>query len=214
MKTMKMTGGLAAAVAMLGLSGAAIADHGESCVNDYKLVRAIKATALGLACESSYETLGYPVTDIVAWPSGNPLWQRQAGKLRKKGGDPAAAGCEVHEKLVAKLWVPRPDDTDSRPPRNKKGSNNASGAANAIDPLLHEDLKFETAVNALESFKSSIDSSVPNPGFVTNVPLPASAPDSMFPEKKNPSQDDWERFLKYWADTTISSVKECGHIDP
>lgn len=215
MKTKKYISGVAAAVAMLGLSGVANAEHGASCVQDKNLVRMIKATAFGLACESSYETLGYPVTDIKPWPSMNPLWQRQTGKLKKGGAsadDLAKAGCEVHEKLVAKLWVPRLDDS-SPPPRNKKGSNNASGAANAIDPLLHSDLKFETAVNALESFKISIDSSVPNENFVRNVPLPAGAPDSMFPDKATPSQDDWERFLKYWADMMIYQVKECGHID-
>lgn len=213
MKAKKIIGGVSAAIAMLSLSGAAIADHGASCVEDKKLVRMIKATAFGLACESSYETLGYPVTDILPWPSANPLWQKRAGKLKNAGEtERDLAGCEVHENLVAKLYVPRPDD-GSPPPRNKKGSNNATGAANALDPSLHDDLKFESAVASLESFKEMVDASKPNPDSSNFPPLPADAPDSMFPNKADPSQADWEAFLKYWADIMIYQVKECGHID-
>ena len=199
MKTKKMISGVAAAVAMLSLSGAANADHEATCAA--ALADMIKQSAAALACgdAATAETLGYSGT----WPTANPLWQRQAGKLKNADEiDRDLAGCEVHASLATKLYAERPDD-GSPPPRNKKNSNDTRGAANALDPA---NLKFETAVLALESFKVSVDASVPNPDSSNFPALPDGSNGS-------PNQADWETFLKDWADSTILQVKVCGHMD-
>ena len=200
MKTKKTISGVAAAVAMLGLSSAAVADHEATCAAG--LADMIKQTAAALACDdaATFKTLGY----LGEWSVHDPLWQRQAGKLKKADEiDRDIAGCEVHAKLATKLYAERPDD-GSPPPRNKKNSNDTRGAANALDPA---NLKFETAVAALQSFKETIDASVPNPDSSGFPALPDGSNDT-------PSQADWEAFLKTWADIKIGQIQVCGHLDP
>lgn len=199
MKLKRTGGSLAAAVAMLSLSGAAIADHEAVCAAG--LSDMIKQSAAELACNdgATFDTLGYSGL----WPTANPLWQFRGGKLKNASeADRDAAGCEVHAKLATKLYAIRPDD-GSPPPRNKKNSNDTRGAANALDPA---NLKFETAVAALESFRDSIDASVANPDSSSFPALPDGS-------NPTPSQTEWAQFLKDWADSTIYSVKVCGHLD-
>lgn len=198
MKLKRISGGVAAAVAMLSLSAAANADHEASCAA--VLSDMIKQSAVALACNdgATFDTLGYSGT----WPTANPLWQFRGGKLKNASEEERdAAGCVVHSKLATKLYAIRPDD-GSPPPRNKKNSNDTRGAANALDPA---NLKFETAVAALESFRDSIDASVPN---ADSANFPA------FPDGSNlsPTQAEWAQFLKDWADDTIYQVQVCGHM--
>lgn len=198
MKLKGICGGMAAAVAMLSLSGAAIADHGAVCAAS--LSEMIKQSAVELACNdgATFDTLGYAGT----WPTANPLWQHMAGKLKKADESVRdAAGCEVHAKLATKLYAIRPDD-GSPPPRNKKGSNLAKGAANSLDPL---NLQFEKAVLALEAFKEAVDASKPNPDSINFPALPDGS-------NATPTQAEWEAFLKRWADSTIYQVQVCGHL--
>lgn len=202
MKTMKI-GGTAAALTLLLAGGVAQADHVASCAP--ALMEEALDQAHRLACESSYSDIGYsPRMGVTPWPSANPLWQKKAGKYK---GDTAEdenmrdqLGCDVHESLVTKLYLPRPND-GSPPPRNKKGSNDAQGVANALDS---ENLKFDSAVAALEDFKASVDLSRPN-GDSSNFPA--------LPGNDTPSQADWEAYLTSWADDMIYRVKLCGHID-
>lgn len=202
MNIKKIGGTLAVATAMLSLSGAANADHEASCAP--ALQSMIIDTAYALACEESWGALGYTSgeSQSTPWPGNNPLWQHKAGKLKNEDESVRdSAGCEVHAKLVTKLYAVRPDD-GSPPRRNKKNSNDTRGAANALDPL---NLKFETAVTALESFKASVDSSRPNPESTDFPAIPGGT-------NPTPSQADWEQFLKDWADATISQVQTCGHM--
>ena len=200
MNIKKISGTLAVVIAMLSLSGAANADHEASCAP--ALQSMVIDTAYALACEESYGTLGYTPGESLStpWPGNNPLWQHRAGKLKNADESTRdSAGCEVHAKLATKLYAVRPDD--GTPPQNQKKSNLTRGAANALDPL---NLKFETAVTALESFKSSVDSSRPN---LESTVFPA-LPDGT---NSKPAQADWEKFLKDWADSTIYQVQACGH---
>ena len=106
MNTKKITGGLAAAVAMLGLSGAAVADH-DDCA--------------GVADKIIMKTSWLLCDDNGGQYDFDPIWQFQG----KKGN-----GCEVHFKLAKQLYVPHDD-----PPKDRgkgKGFRLAQGAANSI----------------------------------------------------------------------------------
>lgn len=200
MKLKKMSGRIAAAVAMLSLSGAAFADHEASCAED--LSNMVKQSAAALACNdgATFDSLGYSGT----WPAANPLWQRQAGKLKKRGASDEqldAAGCEVHATLAGSLYAIRSDD--GGPPRGKKNKKPNSGVVDALNPL---DPNFEEAVSELESFKASVDSSDPNPDSMNFPALPDGSNDT-------PTQADWEAYLKLWADLTIEQIKVCGHLE-
>jgi hypothetical protein len=189
MKTKTITGGLAAAAAMLSLSGAAIADHGASCAAGLR--HQIIQSAEFLVCNDgeTRKKLGYSGT----WPFASPLWQFRAGKLKnatEKERD--EAGCEVHARVAASLYAISP---------NKKKP--IRGVANALDPL---DPNFEEAVFELEVFKESVDASDPNTDPTAKFPPLRDGSNS------NPTQADWEAYLKRWADETIALVKACGHL--
>jgi hypothetical protein len=142
--------------------------------------------------------LGYSGT----WPFASPLWEAKAGKLKNATEeDRVAAYCGVHAKVASRLYVNLPDE-DSPPPRdNKKKS--VWGVANALDPV---DPDFEEAIVKLEDFKELVDASDPNRDDTVQFPP--------FPDKSNddPTQADWEAYLKRWADITIGQVKACGHL--
>ena len=199
MKTKKTISGVAAAAAMLSLSGAALADHEASCAED--LSNMVKQSAAALACADgpTFDTLGYSGT----WPAANPLWQRKSGKLKRRGATEEqldAAGCEAHASLAGGLYTISADD--GRPPRGKKNKKPSSGVVDALNPL---DPNFEEAVIELLAFKESVDSSDPNPDSTNFPALPDGSND-------DPSQADWEAYLKLWADLTIEKVKACGHL--
>jgi hypothetical protein len=192
--------GVVAAVATLSLSSAAIADHEASCVDD--LANMVKQSAAALACNdgATFETLGYSGT----WPAANPLWQRQAGKLKRKGASEEeldAAGCAVHASLAGGLYTVRSDD--GSPPRGKKNKKPTGGVVDALNPL---DPNFEEAIVELLAFKASVDSSDPNPDSTNFPALPDNSNDT-------PSQTDWEAYLKLWADDVIYQVRACGHLE-
>ena len=199
MKTKNMISGVVAAVAMLSLSSAAIADHAASCAED--LSNMVKQSAAALACNdgATFDALGYSGT----WPAANPLWQRKAGKLKRRGASEEeldAAGCAVHASLAGGLYTVRSDD--GSPPRGKKNKKPNSGVVDALNPL---DPNFEEAVIELQAFKESVDSSDPNLDSTNFPALPDGSND-------DPSQADWEAYLKLWADLTIEKVKACGHL--
>ena len=110
----KLSGSLAAALAVFGLSGAAMADgHIQSCDD---VVIDIERQAVALRCEPDG-----------LWDPANPIWQ-----YRGKKGD----GCVLHEKLARKLNEER---TEPPPKPNKKGKNTKAGAAEALAKGQYEE---------------------------------------------------------------------------
>ena len=141
MKTMKTISGVAAAVAMLGLSAIAQA---EECT---KLADDIEEVAFDYGCYfGEYNLLVenyYPDGSSRAgeWNYA-PIWQWKGGK----NGD----GCKVHLGLISQLYVPH-----GSPPKgqgNGKGYRDAKGAANAL-----RDGKPEDAYYHLQNVIDTID---------------------------------------------------------
>ena len=117
----KLSGSLAVAMAVFGLSGAAIADdHLQSCQD---VIIEIELKADALRCGP------------YGWDPTMPIWQFRGTK-----GD----GCVVHEKLARKLNEER---TEPPPKINKKGTNDAAGAANSF-----ANGKYEAGLLSLQEF--------------------------------------------------------------
>ena len=128
MNIRKISGALAAAIASLGLAGIAQAnDVCQAEIDDIKIMAGM------LRCDENGGSWVY-----------DPIWQKKG----KRGN-----GCEVHKSLAAQLDEKRPDD-GSPPKRNKKGSNDAKGAANSL-----ENHKFEDALLHLQNFQITIEES-------------------------------------------------------
>ena len=114
MSIKKLSGSIAVAIAVFGLSGAALADgHIETCDD---VVIDIERQAVALRCEPDG-----------LWDASMPIWQ-----YRGKKGD----GCILHEKLARKLDEER---TEPPPKKNKKGTNTAAGAAEAFAKGQYEE---------------------------------------------------------------------------
>jgi hypothetical protein len=83
-----------------------------------------------------------------------PIWQKAAGKGKNKQ-DAVTDGCETHQSIAKKLYEKR---DGSPPPRNKKGTNDATGAAQALKYG-----KFQAAIDSLTAIELAVDASVVNP---------------------------------------------------
>ena len=145
----KKTGtSLAIVFSMLAFNAAAQADCTEE-------IRSIKEAADNLRCTlDQSEDFG----DAAGQWDWEPIWQKAAGKGKKKQ-DAQTDGCETHQRIAKKLYEKRIDD-GSPPPRNKKGTNDATGAAQAL-----EYGKFQAAIDSLTAIELAVDASVVNPDF-------------------------------------------------
>ena len=138
MKTKKTISGVAAAVAMLGLSGIAQAEECSAIADD------IVEKAFEYGCnygEFYFYDAGLAREGEWEWDS---IWQWKGGK----NGD----GCKVHLGLISQLYVPH-----GSPPKGKgngKGYRDAKGAANAlrdekpVDAYYHLQNVIDTIDNA------------------------------------------------------------------
>ena len=115
MNIKKISGTLAVVITMLGFNAAAQAD----CTDE---IEKITEAADKLRCAYGEFAGG-------SW-NNNPIWQKQAGKGRKKQ-DAVGDGCEVHQSLARHLYEKRDPERDSPPPK-KRGNNVARGAAHAL----------------------------------------------------------------------------------
>ena len=149
----KKTIGIAASAALMtaiSFSAPALADCGDSAE---LLANDVKTLHDDVACASYPEGVDYFFTGN--WPRENPVWQYQAGKKRKN--EEALEGCEVHYKLVKKLY-----DVEVTNP-NKKGGN-PDGLRGAYASLL--DGKLQSAYDSLGSFIQMANDATLNPNFV------------------------------------------------
>ena len=148
MNIKKIGSGLVVAISMLAFNAAAQAD----CTDE---IEAITTKADELRCGYGEFASG----SILNWMN-KPIWQKQAGKGRKKQ-DAVGDGCEVHQSLARLLYEERDfTDPDSRPRKNK--NNVAKGAAHAL-----ADGQFQYAIDLLTELQASIATSVLNPDFTT-----------------------------------------------
>ena len=135
----KKTGtSLAIVFSMLAFNAAAQADCTEE-------IDHITQAADNLRCEA----------DGGLWDHA-PIWQKAAGKGKNKQ-DAVTDGCETHQSIAKKLYEKR---DGSPPPRNKKGTNDATGAAQALKYG-----KFQAAIDSLTAIELAVDASVVNPDF-------------------------------------------------
>jgi hypothetical protein len=109
MSIKKLSGSLAVAIAVCGLSGAAMADCEDVIIEIERQADALRCEPDGL------------------WDASMPIWQ-----YRGKKGD----GCVLHEKLARKLDEER---AEPPPKRNKKGTNTKAGAAEAFAKGQYEE---------------------------------------------------------------------------
>ena len=130
----KQAGGIVAAIAVLGWTSIAQADH--LCADQ---ADRIEMEAYKIACANSAE---YSITGAT-W-NYKPIWQFQGTK-----GD----GCKVHLGIASQLYVKH-----KKPPlgqgRSKTAYRDAKGAANAL-----RDHKFEDALLHLQNVVDTIESS-------------------------------------------------------
>ena len=143
MNIKKISGTLAVVITMLGFNAAAQAD----CTDE---IEKITEAADKLRCAYGEFAGG-------SW-NNNPIWQKQAGKGRKKQ-DAVGDGCEVHQSLARHLYEKRDPERDSPPPK-KRGNNVARGAAHAL-----AEGKFQNAIDLLTGLQASIANSKVNPEF-------------------------------------------------
>lgn len=140
MNIKKITGGLAAALPIVMLSGMATADHVD--VND--VATEIFMHAEKLACDYTKDAEGNVLA--IAWADANdvvytaPIWQHK-GKV-------GSYGCVVHDSLAKQLYVPH----DSPPIGRGKTKAVAKGAANDL-----WDGKFDSAVKHICTFIDVIE---------------------------------------------------------
>ena len=130
----KRAGGIAAAIAVLGWTGIAQADH--LCADQADRIE-MKANMIGCANSDDYSTL----TGTWDW---DPIWQF-------KGGNDD--GCKVHLGIASQLYV-KHNKPQFGQGRSKTAYRDAKGAANAL-----RDHKFENALLHLQNVVDTIESS-------------------------------------------------------
>lgn len=142
MNIKKMSGTLAVAVSVLGLSGQAMA---EECGAKTELADEIQCHAGNLTCvievdtDGKFESLSWiDVDGITEWNA--PIWQHK-GKVGENG-------CTVHSSLVKQLYTPH----DSPPIGRGKSKAVAKGAANDL-----RDGKVDSAIQHLCNFIETIE---------------------------------------------------------
>jgi hypothetical protein len=164
MKIKSMSGILAVAVAVMGMSSPAMADYNcdeKDLSGDYvlSLDDRIQCHAEALTCEQYTDSNG---DDAIRWTHtdgierGFSIWQKQSGKLKNAGDlEYSLSGCEVHLSLAQQLYVPHPVDEPPIFKKNGKGNSQAvaKGAANDL-----RDGKLDSAIQHLCNFRNTIES--------------------------------------------------------